>query len=51
MLHRFIAGQQAGPDDGLTWGKWGDLYGVTLSGGGSGCYGGDGCGAVFELRP
>ena len=51
VLHRFIAGQQAGPDDGLTWGKWGDLYGVTLSGGGSGCYGGDGCGAVFELRP
>ena len=51
VLHHFIAGSGGGPDDGLTWGKWGDLYGVTITGGGSGCYAGQGCGAVFELRP
>ncbi len=34
--------------DGLTWGKWNDLYGVTIDGG-LGCQ--SGCGTAFEIRP
>jgi len=49
MLHRFVAPEGAGPNAGLTWGKWGDLYGVTELGG-IGCQG-EGCGTVFELQP
>jgi len=49
VLHRFIAPADAGPNAGLTWGKWGDLYGITVLGG-TGCQGA-GCGTVFELRP
>jgi len=45
VLHRFQAAESAGPNDGFTWGKWGDLYGVTWGGGRS--YNG----TVFELRP
>jgi len=35
----------AGPNGGLMWGKWGDLYGVTYLGG---KYNG---GVVFQLQP
>jgi uncharacterized repeat protein (TIGR03803 family) len=35
--------------EGLTWGKWNDLYGVTLDGGVGGCQ--SGCGTAFEIRP
>ena len=39
------------PAGGLTFDKAGNLYGGTAGGGGSGCYGGLGCGTVFELTP
>jgi len=47
-LHGFTGknGDGGYPATGLTWGKWGDLYGVTLEGGL--CLG---CGTVFEVRP
>lgn len=45
VLHRFKAGQQAGPTNGLTWGKWGDLYGTGY---GTGKYY---AGTVFALSP
>ncbi len=45
VLHRFQADAGGGPNEGLTWGKWGNLYGVTL-GGGPSYYG-----TVFEVRP
>ena len=32
--------------EGLTWGKWNDLYGVTMGGGLC-----QGCGTAFEIRP
>jgi hypothetical protein len=48
-LHTFKAPAGAGDNGGLTWGKWGDLYGVTYLGG-TGCPG-SGCGTVFELQP
>lgn len=49
-LHGFTGknGDGAVPN-GLTWGKWGNLYGVTGEGG-SGCQR-LGCGTVFEVRP
>ena len=37
------------PVSGLVFDKQGNLYGATQSGGNSGCYEGQGCGAVFEL--
>jgi len=48
-LHKFIAPDDAGCTGGLTWGRWGHLYGVTQLGG-TGCQG-LGCGTAFELRP
>jgi uncharacterized repeat protein (TIGR03803 family) len=45
VLHRFFAAVDGGPDEGLTWGKWGNLYGVTLTGGKLQW------GTVFEVRP
>jgi uncharacterized repeat protein (TIGR03803 family) len=45
ILHHFRAGENGGDVEGLTWGKWGDLYGVT-SGGGEPQYG-----TVFEVSP
>jgi uncharacterized repeat protein (TIGR03803 family) len=50
-LHWFPENKKDGsePAEGLTWGKWGDLYGVAPYGGGTGCY--FGCGTVFELQP
>ena len=44
-LHRFIGDDDAGSDDGLTWCKWGYLYGATWLGGKS--YDG----TVFEIQP
>ncbi len=49
VLHRFLGPAGGGPNDGVTLGKWGDLYGVTWAGG-IGC-GETGCGTVFEVRP
>ena len=54
VLHSFPENKEDGygPISGLTWGKWGDLYGVALFGGyGDGGYCFDGCGTVFELQP
>jgi len=52
VLHWFPDNKKDGyePEEGITWGKWGDLYGVTL-GGGTGCGQDGGCGTVFELQP
>jgi uncharacterized repeat protein (TIGR03803 family) len=51
VLHSFEGGSDG-------WGPYADLiavkgmlYGVTARGGGSGCYGGYGCGTVFEMSP
>jgi len=49
VLHRFKAPTDSGAIDGLIWGKWHSLYGVTYLGG-KGCQG-EGCGTVFELQP
>jgi uncharacterized repeat protein (TIGR03803 family) len=47
-LHRFTGSNGDGAyPEGLTWGKWNDLYGVT-SEGGTRC---QGCGTAFEIRP
>jgi len=50
VLYNFRGGVDGeGPYAGLTWYK-ARLYGTTLIGGGSGCYG-YGCGTVFQLTP
>lgn len=48
MLHEFPANKKDGyePAGGVTWGKWGDLYGVDFVGGDC-----ETCGTVFELKP
>jgi uncharacterized repeat protein (TIGR03803 family) len=51
VLHAFAGADGAGPDAGLLMDKAGDLYSTTSEGGGAGCYGGNGCGIVFELAP
>jgi len=50
VLHAFTGSNGDGdlPESGLTWGKWHDLYGVTLEGGK--CQS-PGCGTAFELQP
>jgi uncharacterized repeat protein (TIGR03803 family) len=50
VLHAFTGSNGDGdlPESGLTWGKWSDLYGVTLEGGK--CQS-PGCGTAFELQP
>jgi uncharacterized repeat protein (TIGR03803 family) len=46
-LHSFAdKNGDGGVPTGVTWGKWGDLYGVTMEGGI--CLG---CGTVYEVRP
>ena len=52
VLHRFPENKKDGydPAEGLTWGKWGDLYGVAPYGGINGCLEFD-CGTIFELQP
>ena len=46
VLHRFQPPGGVAPNDGLTFGRWGDLYGVTWYGGHC-----QECGTVFEVRP
>jgi uncharacterized repeat protein (TIGR03803 family) len=48
VLHSFPANKKDGdePAGGLTWGKWGNLYGVDFVGGDC-----ETCGTVFELQP
>jgi len=52
LLHWFPENKKDGydPVEGLTWGKWGDLYGVAWVGGDPSCSQ-DGCGTVFEIWP
>jgi hypothetical protein len=52
QLHWFPDGKKDGydPVNGLTWGKWGDLYGIAWVGGNPSCSQ-DGCGTVFEVQP
>jgi len=45
VLHHFPPSPDGGDNEGLTWGKWGDLYGVTLS------EGTRHDGTVFEVSP
>jgi uncharacterized repeat protein (TIGR03803 family) len=48
VLHRFTGSNGEGSvPEGLTWGKWNSLYGVTEDGG-TGC---QDCGTAFEIRP
>jgi hypothetical protein len=45
VLHRFKGPQGNGPNYGFIWGKWGDLYGMSIM---------DGplqYGTVFEVSP
>ena len=50
VLHAFTGSNGDGAvPNGLTWGKWRNLYSVTVEGG-SAC-GGLGCGTAFELQP
>lgn len=49
VLHSFSGPDGAAPYAGLTSGPARSLYGTTLDGGNSGCYGG--CGLAFELDP
>jgi uncharacterized repeat protein (TIGR03803 family) len=50
VLYGFAAeGDGNLPEDGVILYK-GNFYGTTYQGGGSGCYEGQGCGTVFELR-
>lgn len=49
-LHNFTGGADGSkPQSGVSFGPDGNLYGTTLSGGGSEC--GVGCGIVFKLHP
>jgi uncharacterized repeat protein (TIGR03803 family) len=49
-VHSFQRPSGFNPYGGLTIDAAGNLYGVTLHGGNTGC-GGNGCGTVFELSP
>jgi uncharacterized repeat protein (TIGR03803 family) len=51
VLHNFSGGITDGevPYAGVFMGTKGNLYGVTLQGGGTGCEGGDGCGVAYKL--
>ena len=52
VLYRFTGGNDgAGPGGTLLLDSAGNLYGTTVTGGGSGCQQGNGCGTVFELSP
>jgi uncharacterized repeat protein (TIGR03803 family) len=52
VLYTFTGGSDGGNSESpLLFDKAGNLYGTTFSGGISGCYGGYGCGVVFELTP
>ncbi len=51
VLHSFAGGASDGADPvaGVIPDAQGNFYGVTVLGGGTGCYGGYGCGTVFKL--
>ena len=50
VLHEFAGGDDgAEPYAGLLLDKHGNLFGVTVEGGGTGCYG-NGCGVAFEMK-
>jgi uncharacterized repeat protein (TIGR03803 family) len=53
VLHRFAGGAADGsaPVAGLFRDAAGSVFGTTLSGGGTPCSGGSGCGVVFKLTP
>ncbi len=52
VLHSFGNGTDgAYPDGGLVFDAAGNLYGTTSEGGTYSCFGGAGCGTVFELTP
>jgi uncharacterized repeat protein (TIGR03803 family) len=49
VLHSFQQDDET--RGGLIFDPKGNLYGTTFHGGGNGCFGGSGCGTVFELTP
>jgi uncharacterized repeat protein (TIGR03803 family) len=52
VLHNFAGGTDGSyPNNELVLDKLGNLYGVTDSGGGTGCQNFKGCGTVFEIAP
>jgi uncharacterized repeat protein (TIGR03803 family) len=50
-LYTFTGGSDGYIGNWLTFGPNGTLYGTTLEGGEETCYGGYGCGTVFNLQP
>jgi uncharacterized repeat protein (TIGR03803 family) len=50
IIHSFSGPDGDGPDAGLVRDSAGNLYGTTIAGGPSLCFG-EGCGVVFELSP
>ena len=52
VLHSFVGGDNDGayPSSNVLLDRAGNLYGLTFSGGGTGC-GGGGCGTVYKLAP
>jgi uncharacterized repeat protein (TIGR03803 family) len=52
VLHSFVGGNDGiEPTAGLLMDAAGNLYGTTYWGGNNDCYGGYGCGVVYELSP
>jgi uncharacterized repeat protein (TIGR03803 family) len=52
VLHNFVGGDDGmDPNNELILDKSGNLYGVTDSGGGTGCQNSEGCGTVFKIAP
>ena len=51
VLHSFTGGADGNGPKGNLVNVGGTLYGVTYQGGGSGCFGGLGCGTVFSVTP
>jgi hypothetical protein len=52
ILHAFAGGTDGySPDGGLVFDASGNLYGITGIGGTGTCFGGEGCGVIYELSP